>query len=120
MKQQAKEKSDNESESEEESASEEEGEEEFIPTSNKRPLQSNGDSFSKKPKLDNAGRLAINMPPWLFYCLILTITEGSTTLFVGNLSYDVYNDALTEFFTSHNLNPTSTRIIEGNDGSSRG
>jgi len=42
---------DEESESEEES---EEEEEEFIPLGNKRSQQSNGDSYSKKQKLDNA------------------------------------------------------------------
>ena len=44
-----------ESDEEEESESEEESEEEedFIPLGNKRPQQSNGESFSKKQKFDN-------------------------------------------------------------------
>ena len=42
------------------------------------------------------------------------------TLFVGNLSYDADTNALTEFFTSQGLEPTSVRILEDNEGSSRG
>lgn len=42
------------------------------------------------------------------------------TLFVGNLSYDVDTDSLTEFFTSHGLEPNSVRILEDSEGSSRG
>ena len=45
---------------------------------------------------------------------------GKATLFVGNVSFDADTDALTEFFTSHNLDPISVRIIEGSDGSSKG
>ena len=42
------------------------------------------------------------------------------TLFMGNLSFDVDNDALTEFLSSQGFEPTSVRILEGSDGSSRG
>lgn len=46
---------DEESESEEEESEEESEEEEadFIPLGNKRPQQSNGDSFAKKQKFDS-------------------------------------------------------------------
>lgn len=47
---------DEESESEEESDEEDDNDEEedFIPLGNKRPRQSNGDSFAKKQKFDGA------------------------------------------------------------------
>lgn len=46
--------------------------------------------------------------------------KATATLFVGNLSYDADTDALTEFFTSQGLDPSSVRILEDSEGSSRG
>ena len=45
---------------------------------------------------------------------------GGVTLFVGQLSFDLDTDGLAEFFTSEGLNPTAVRIIENNEGFSRG
>ena len=59
---------DEESESEEESEEEEEAD--FIPLGNKRPQQSNGDSFSKKQKFDNAaGKPIICSYDIVHFCL---------------------------------------------------
>ena len=108
---------DEESESEEESEEEEEAD--FIPLGNKRPQQSNGDSFSKKQKFDNAAGKPIICSYDNSFLLILG-GKSAATLFIGNLSYDADTNALTEFFSSHGLDPTSVRIMEDSDGSSRG
>ena len=110
---------DEESESEEEEEEDEEEEADFIPLGNKRPQQSNGDSFSKKQKFDNAAGKPIICSYDSSFLLILG-GKSAATLFVGNLSYDADTNALTEFFSSHGLDPTSVRIMEDSDGSSRG
>ena len=51
--------------------------------------------------------------------LFCAVVAGST-LFVGNLSFDVDEDALSEFVTSQGHTPSSLRIISNNDGRSKG
>lgn len=111
------------SEEEEEESESEEGDEEedFIPLGNKRHQQSNDESFSKKQKFDNTTGKIINTewPQWS-HVWYVTGGKAAVTLFVGNLSYDVDTDTLEEFFTSQGLKPTSVRILEDSEGSSRG
>ena len=47
------------------------------------------------------------------------LSPGST-LFVGNLSWDVDEDTLSEFFSSQGYAPSSVRVITGQDGRSKG
>ena len=54
------------------------------------------------------------------YILLLEGGKAAVTLFVGNISYDVDTNTLTEFFTSQGFEPTSVRILEDSEGSSRG
>ena len=113
---------DEESESKEEESEEENDDKEeadFIPLGSKRPQHSNGDSFSKKQRFDNAaGKPTIYSYDSSF--LLILGKKSAATLFVGNLSYDADTDALKDFLTSHGLDPTSVRIVKDSDGYSRG
>ena len=51
----------------------------------------------------------------MVYCLPLT-----GTLFVGNLSFDVDEDMLSEFVTSQGHTPSAIRIITRSTGESKG
>jgi len=50
---------------------------------------------------------------------LFPLSPGST-LFVGNLSWDVDEDTLSEFFSSQGYAPSSVRVITGQDGRSKG
>lgn len=54
--------------------------------------------------------------------LLLSACDVSyfSSVFVGNLSWNVTEESLKEFFEENELNPIATRVITNSDGRSKG
>lgn len=52
--------------------------------------------------------------------LSLSLSPPAATLFVGNLSFNIGDDELLEFFSSEGHEPSSARVITQQGGRSKG